>query len=276
MSSLPLPRLSPWVLRLIAAAAGVQLLLATVFTAPAVTHVLAFDPSAALTRPWTFVTYIFVHAGLLHLLLNSVVLASFGPPVERRLGGARFIAYFFYCGIGAAVLASGLNTLYTVPPFIGMSGAIMGVALAFAMLFPEREVFVFPLPFAIRPGVMIALLAAFDLAGALVRFDDLAHEAHLGGLLFGWLFFRLNAWRHRGDTPRPPLEAVILVTPGVHDDDPRATPRPSRARNSFPTGKEEGELDRLLDKISAHGIASLSPEERRFLDEVSRRRQHPH
>lgn len=274
MSSLPFPRLSPWVIRLIAVAAGVQLLLATVFTAPAVTNVLAFDPSAAFHRPWTFFTYIFVHAGLLHLLLNSVVLASFGPPVERRLGGARFLAYFFYCGVGAAFLAAGLNALYAVPPFIGMSGAVMGVALAFAMLLPDREVFIFPLPFAIRPAVLIALLAAFDLFGALLRFDNVAHEAHLGGLLFGWLFFRLNAWRRNDGGRRPPLEAVVLVTPGVHGDDPRVTRTPSRPRNDFP--REEAEIDRVLDKISARGIASLTPEERRFLDEVSRRRQHPH
>jgi membrane associated rhomboid family serine protease len=275
MASLPFPRLSPWVIRLIAVAAGVELLLATVFTTPGVRDALAFHPAAPLARPWTFVTYVFVHAGLLHLLLNSVVLASFGPPVERRMGGGRFLAYFLYCGVGAAAFAAGLDTLYPVAPFIGMSGAVMGVALAYAMLLPDRQVFVFPLPVPIRATTLVVLLAAFDLAGALLRFDGIAHEAHLGGLLFGWLFFRLNAARRRAPERASHLDAVILVTPGVHDHDLRAPHPARRPRNGFPGDREGAELDRLLDKISASGIASLSAEERRFLDQVSHRRQHP-
>lgn len=281
MGSLPFPRLSPWVVRLLAIAAGVQLLLATVFVAPGFVDALAFDPATGFSRPWTFVTYLFVHGGLLHLLLNSVFLLSFGPAVERRMGGGKFIAYFLYCGVGAAAFAVGLNAVHPVTPFIGMSGAVMGVAIAYAFLFPDREVFLFPLPFPIRAAVLVALLAAFDLAGALLWHDGIAHEAHLGGLLFGWLFFRMNGMAGAISPRRRPLERVVLVSHGPADDALRSAPEsaaaPRRARRSESADAAgDAELDRLLDKISATGIGSLSPVERKFLDEFSRRKQFPH
>lgn len=276
MSSLPFPRLSPWVIRLIAVAAGVQLLLTTVFTAPGIRDALTFQPATALERPWTFVTYIFVHAGLLHLAINSLVLASLGPPVERRMGGGRFLAFFLYCGIGAAAFTAVLDAIHPVAPFIGMSAAVMGVVLAFAMLLPDRPLFIFPIPLPIRPVTLVLLLAAYDLAGTLWHFDGIAHEAHLGGLLFAWIFFRLNGVRRGTAQSRPPFDAVVLVTPGVHDDDPR-TPTPApRTPVRPPEDREGAELDRLLDKISATGISSLTTDERRFLDRVSHRRQFPH
>ena len=279
MGTLPFPRISPWVARIVAVAAAVQLLLATVFTAPAFTDALAFVPATAFTRPWTFVTYIFVHGGLLHLLINSLVLVSFGPSVERRMGSGKFLAYFLYCGIGAAAFAAGIDAIHPVGPFIGMSGAVMGVALAYALLLPDREVFLFPLPFPIRASILIVLLAAFDLAGALLWHDGIAHEAHLGGLLFGWLYFRLNALTAGRPSPRRRLEGVVLVSHGSVEEEHRSAPRstPPRPRPQAPQGDPEAaELDRLLDKIGATGIQSLSPTERRFLDEVSKRRQYPH
>ncbi|MFI5235175.1 MAG: rhomboid family intramembrane serine protease [Gemmatimonadales bacterium] len=281
MGALPFPRISPWVARLIAVAAGVQLLLATVFTAPAFTTLLAFDPAHAFTRPWTFVSYLFVHGGLLHLLINAVVFLSFGPAVERRLGGGKFLAYFFYCGIGAAAFAVGLDRIYGVAPFVGMSGAIMGVALAYAMLFPAREVFLFPLPFPVSARTLILILAAFDLAGAIWWRDGIAHEAHLGGLLFGWLYFRMNALSQGrdGEAARSPIERVVLVAPGHHTGDAH---RPARSSGSVPAprsaepDRRQVEVDRLLDKISAKGIGSLSPAERRFLDETAKRNKDLH
>lgn len=284
MPSLPIPRTSPWVVRIIVVAAAVQLLLATIFTAPAFVDALAFVPGTGLARPWTFVTYIFVHGGLLHLLINSVVLISFGPSVERRMGSGKFIAYFLYCGIGAAAFAAGLDTVHPVGPFIGMSGAIMGVALAYALLLPDRDVFLFPLPFPIRAKVLIALLAAFDLAGAFLWHDGIAHEAHLGGLLFGWLYFRLNALRGGAPIRRPAIEGVVLVGHGSVEEGHRSgavprgegAPRRPQPRAGSTPDREGAELDRLLDKIGATGIGSLTPEERRYLDEVSKRRQYPH
>ncbi|MGH7591268.1 MAG: rhomboid family intramembrane serine protease [Gemmatimonadales bacterium] len=280
MGTLPFPRISPWVARIVVVAAVVQVLLATVFTAPVFVDALSFVPALAFVRPWTFVTYIFVHGGLLHLLLNAIFLLVLGPSVERRMGTGKFLAYFLYCGIGAAAFTVALNVIHPVGPFIGMSGAVMGVAIAYAILLPDRELLIFPLPVPIRAPVLVALLAGFDLLGAFFWHDGIAHEAHLGGLLFGWLFFRLNALVGGPLPKHRPLERVVLVSHGVSDDAVHGVPRSAPARRSRPTGSgdtaAEAELDRLLDKIGATGIESLTGVERRFLDEFSRRKQFPH
>src|SRR5690348_7601610 len=103
--TLPYPRITPWVFRLLAVMAGVQLLRATIFVSDGVLGALWFDPSAGLSRPWTIFTYAFVHGGVLHLLFNGLALFLFGPPVERRLGGPGFLLYFLYCVAGAAAFA---------------------------------------------------------------------------------------------------------------------------------------------------------------------------
>ena len=128
MSLSPSSRLTPWVGRLIIANAVVLLLLMTVFTSPALLEQLQFAPAGALRRPWTFITYMFVHANLLHLLGNMLMLFVFGAPVESRIGSRKFILYYLYCGIGAAVFSMGLSGFMPVGPFIGASGAVLGVA----------------------------------------------------------------------------------------------------------------------------------------------------
>jgi membrane associated rhomboid family serine protease len=103
MNLSPSNRLTPWVGRLIIANAVVLLLMRTIFTSPALADALAFSPERAFNQPWTFVSYMFVHAGLLHLLFNSLMLFVFGGPVEARMGSRAFILYYLYCGIGAAI-----------------------------------------------------------------------------------------------------------------------------------------------------------------------------
>ena len=154
MNLSPSNRLTPWVGRLIIAKAVVLLLHMTVFTSPTLQAALRFVPGQALERPWTFVTYMFVHAGLLHLLGNMIMLFVFGPPVEHRMGGRAFLLYYLYCGIGAAVLSLALSGVLpsAAVPFAGASGAVLGVGVAFALLWPDAELLVFPLPTPIRRG----------------------------------------------------------------------------------------------------------------------------
>src|ERR1041385_3844427 len=163
----PYSRITPWVGRLLAIFAGVQLVLSTILTSPAVRDWLTFDPAVGLARPWTILTYGFVHAGLFHLLANSLGLFMFGPAVERRLGGPAFLLYFLYCVAGAAAFALLMNTLYAVPPFIGASGGILGILYAFARIHPDAELIAFPIPVPVKARTMVALLALFDLAGVL-------------------------------------------------------------------------------------------------------------
>jgi membrane associated rhomboid family serine protease len=261
MSSYSERRTTPWVLRLIVANAVVQLFLLTVFTSDAVPALLAFNPSTAFVRPWTWVSYMFVHAGLYVL----------GPAVESRMGSRAFLLYYLYCGVGGAAASLALNGIQS-GPIIGASGAVLGVAMAFAMLWPDAEMIVFPFPFPVRAWMFVALLVGLDIFGALSGpRDGVAHFAHLGGAAFGFLFFRLQAYHRRTPAPvRSPVETAVMVQSGSGEQRPGphlAIPREPEVDPLV------AELDRLLDKISAQGLQSLTLAERRFLDEVARRKK---
>jgi membrane associated rhomboid family serine protease len=278
MTPTPYPRITPWVGRLIIANAVVMLLLLTLFTSPELVGALKFDPADALRRPWTFLTYMFVHAGLMHLVGNMLLLFFLGSAVEGRMGSRTFILYYLYCGVGAAVLALGLSGLMPVSPFIGASGAVLGVALAFAMFWPDAELILFPLPIPMRARTFVAVLVAIDVFSALYFADsEVAHLAHVGGILFGYVFFRLQAASRRGGAvPVRSVERVVMVQSGGAEP-ARPTPvTPARARRRVEADAVAAELDRVLDKISAEGLGSLTPAERHFLDEVARKKKQEH
>ena len=169
--------------------------------------------SLQLWRPFT---YMFVHdpGGFGHILFNMLALWMFGVELERRWGTQAFTRYYLVTGVGAGISQlvisllpfEGTASLYTAP-VVGASGAVYGIILAWALLFPHRQVlfmFVFPLPARVFAAIMgaIAFLSAASGGGGPV-----AHIAHLGGMLFGWLYlkgptnlqlelrYRLTRWR---------------------------------------------------------------------------------
>jgi len=265
-------QLTPWVRRLLAANAAVYLLTVTVFTGPWLFDTFAFSPAGAASRPWTFFTYMFLHAGLLHLAFNLLMLFFFGPAVEEQMGGAAFIRYYAICGLGGAIFSFVIALFVPVAPFVGASGAVFGVALAFALQWPDAPIFVFPFPFPIPAKWLVIVLATIDLALAISGAQDgVAHLAHLGGFLFGFLY--LSA---RGLLSRPPATraerrwlapALSSKRGGTGSEDRGETP-------ALEDRSGISEVDRLLDKISASGLDSLTEEERRFLDEISRKLRH--
>jgi len=276
MSIYGLPRPTPWVWRLIIANAVALLLLTALVPGLVPSLVFAPDLADALRRPWTFVTYMFVHAGLLHLAVNMLVLYSLGTRVEERMGSRPFILYYLYCGLGGALFSLGLASIQ--PGAIeGASAAVLGVAVAFAMFWPDAELMVFPLPWPIRARTLVIGLLVLDLALALLNpGDGVAHVAHLGGAAFAYLFFRFQALAGPGRAPRARVvERPVMVQSISRELDrgdtpvPRAPRAPERDRDEVAI-----ETDRLLDKISGQGIASLTPAERKFLDEVSKRKRH--
>lgn len=271
-----LPRPTPWVWRLIIANA-VALLLLTALV-PGLVPDLVFRPDLpdAVRHPWTFLTYMFVHVGLLHLAFNMLLLYSLGTRVEDRMGSRSFILFYLYCGLGGALFSLGLAALQP-GPVAGASAAVLGVAVAFAMFWPDAELMVFPLPWPIRARTLVIALLAFDLAFALLdRGDGVAHVAHLGGAAFGFLFFRFQRLAGPARLPRPRLaERAVMVQSGSREADRSDTPVPRPRRPVEPDRDAVTiETDRLLDKISGQGLASLTPAERRFLDEVSKRKRH--
>ena len=276
MSIYGLPRPTPWVWRLIVANAVALLLLTALLPALVPSLVFAPELNEALRHPWTFLSYMFVHAGLWHLAANMLVLYSLGVRVEERMGSRAFILYYLYCGLGGALFSLGLAAIQP-DPIAGASAAVLGVAVAFAMFWPDAELMVFPLPWPIRARTLVIALLGLDLAFALLApGDGVAHIAHLGGAAFGFLFFRLQLLAGPAHAPRArAVERAVMVQSGSHQAERADTPVPRRRR--APDSERDAvtiETDRLLDKISGQGIDSLTPEERKFLDEVSRRKRH--
>jgi len=269
-----LSRLTPWVGRLMVANAAVLVLLQTVFTAPEFMAALEFDSTAAVSRPWSFLTYMFAHGGLLHLGGNLLLLLVFGPSVERRLGGRAFILYYLYCGIGAAAFAAGLTSFTTVLPMIGSSGAVLGVALAFALAWPDADTVLHPLPLHLSARALVTLLAIANLLLALWAPDGAAHLGYFGGLGAAYLFYRLQALgsHARPAEPRNVSRRPVLAPMPARLAGGATEPRAATARTEQPA-PDPLEVDQVLDKISAFGIQSLTPEERRFLDEVAKRKR---
>lgn len=262
---------TPWVRGLIIANAVVFFLQVTVFTGPWFAETFAFQPSRVLTRAWTPVTYMFLHGGFLHLAFNMLMLFVFGPAVEERLGGRQFALYYFLCGLGGATLSFGLMLTAPTVAVLGASGAVYGVALAFAMFWPDARLFVFPLPVPVKAKWLVIFLATMSLLSAVLGArDGVAHLAHLGGFLFGFIFLRVEGSvreRAREVFTRPRLAHVVP---------PRRSRERSRAARETvkPNGHDTAvydEVDRVLDKISEQGMDSLTPEEQRLLTDVSKR-----
>ena len=265
--------LTPWVRRLLAATGGVYLLQLTIFTSPWLVETFGFSPALAASRPWSLLTYALLHGSMLHLLFNLLGLFMFGPPVEASIGGKRFIRLYLVSTLGGAALSLAFATVTGPGVIIGASAAVFGVMLAFVLDWPDAPVFVFPLPMPVKAKWVVACLAAISLlAGLGGTRDGVAHLAHLGGFggallyLRGRALLRASAPGRAKERPR-----AVLVHPSG-EAARRAEPDAPHARHGADAATL-AEVDRVLDKISAGGLESLTPEERRFLDEISRRFQ---
>jgi len=262
--------MTPWVRRLLVANLLVYLLQVTVFVDPRFLATFGFTPLTALDHPWTFLTYQFLHAGLLHVAFNLLALLVFGPAVEERLGGGTFLAYYLGCGLGGAALSFALMLLVPVHVVVGASAAVYGVMLAYAWFWPDDGIFVFPFPEPIPVKWIVTFAVVVSLVLALFsRHDGVAHLAHLGGFGTGAAFLVLRDRRLRGATRDAAPPQGVLVHPRPREG--RAAESPPRPPTAAPPDRTQAEIDRLLDKISASGIESLTPAERRFLAEMSRR-----
>jgi len=263
--------MTPWVRRLIVANLVVFLLQLTIFVDPWFAATFGFAPLAAVARPWTFVTYMFLHANFLHLTFNLLALYVFGPQVEERMGGGAFLRYYLLCGLGGAALSLILGWSFgRLNPVIGASAAVYGVLLAFAWASPDQPIYVLLLPEPIPAKWLVTFIVAISLVLALLPTSDgVAHLAHLGGFATGFLYLKVADWRlGRAERHlRRASQPSVLVHPGRAARASDA-PKPPRRAERDPA---QAEIDRVLDKISARGIESLTPAERRFLAEMSRK-----
>src|SRR5258708_1010634 len=146
-------------------------------------------------RIWQPVTYLFLHGGPFHLLLNMVILWVFWPDLELGWGKRRLLNYFLLCGVGAGLITIVVKILPMFwglrpsdTPTTGASGAIFGILIANAILFPDRRIWLIPLPVTIPMRPYVAVMAAIEFFGTLgTGGDGVAHICHLGGMLVGYL-----------------------------------------------------------------------------------------
>jgi membrane associated rhomboid family serine protease len=142
---------------------------------------------------WQLFTYIFLHGGISHLLFNLLALWMFGGEIENYWGSRKFLFYFFFCGVGAAICTV-VVTPFQNYPTIGASGAIYGILLAFGWLFPNRLIYVYFLfPIPAKYFVMIFGFLEFLYFSRGSAVGGIAHLTHLGGLLFGLLYMAYPA-----------------------------------------------------------------------------------
>ena len=147
---------------------------------------------------WQFITYMYMHGGFWHILFNMYTLYIFGCVVENIIGTKKFITFYTICGVGAAALHLLVQSLTNdFAPTVGASGSIYGVLIAFAILFPEsRLTLLFP-PVTLSAKWMVIIFAVIELTtGITGATANVAHFAHLGGMLIGWLLIRY--WKGKG------------------------------------------------------------------------------
>ncbi len=262
---------TPWVLRLLVANALVYLLTITVFTGRWFFEWFAFSPSLIVQQPWTAVTYVFLHGSFFHLAFNMLWLFFFGRDVEDWMGGTAFARYYLLCGLGGAAASFAFLPIAPVNMVVGASGAVFGVALAFAVRWPDAKMFIFPLPVPIKVKWLVVGFVSLDLLAGLGRASDgIAHFAHLGGFLAGLGYLRFgNALPSRTAVTvhREPVRVLAHPTAQSAEEEEEVPAQAPPARPPSPYD----EVDRVLDKISATGLESLSPKERKLLDEMSER-----
>lgn len=207
---------------------------------------------------WQTLTYLFLHGGPFHLLFNAYMLWALGKVIEGQWGTKSFLFYYFLCGVGAA----GFNVLmepHAWTPVIGASGAIYGLLVAFAMMFPDAVflvMFIVPLK-AKHAVIFFALIELMFSASA--NQSHIANLAHLGGMATGFIYLKSRTWRYDGRVASGRLRDWIQR---------KTAPKPPIQFHEL-----GAEVDRILEKISQKGRNSLSDEEKKLLDHYSRQKR---
>lgn len=256
------------------------------------------------------VTYMFMHASLTHLFFNMFALWMFGGVIERTFGQKRFLIYYFVCGLGAALCQelSQFVQIYSIiagqgasmtdlmnlsladrmtlngMTTVGASGCVYGILLAFGMSFPEERMFVFPLPVPIKAKWFVCGYVVIELLSALSqRGDGVAHVAHLGGMLFGYILIKMwrnhsssfNGWDGYEIKEKKSILGRIRSWLHLDRDNSNDDLNYGRYNKSYKNSSDwnynaskndrEKEIDTILEKIKRSGYNSLTEEEKKKL-----------
>lgn len=248
----------------------------------------ALMPLGTNFMPWQVISYQFLHANFSHIFFNMFALFMFGADLEYSWGSKKFLIYYLTCGVGAGLIHMFLNPIFGgVPaPTIGASGAVFGILLAFALTFPDRYIFIyFILP--VKAKYLIGFLVIFEVFMIQSANDNIAHLAHFGGALVGFIFIMLDknirvglkdklgigtsGYSKFGDGYNSTRKSDSIFT----DLTERFGSKKSNIEDvkykdvSEKDEVTDEEIDRILDKISQSGYTKLTQREKDILFEAS-------
>lgn len=292
------PRLTRGVQALVAANVAILFLQWTVVSDADLFATLGFRDANLPRTLWSALTYSFAHYGFWHLAVNMFALLTFGPRLESVMGTRAFTLYYLWCALGGAVA----HLLFIrTGVLIGASAAVLGVMYGYAQHWPDDEIALFGL-IPVRAWTMVVVLAVANLAIGVTAASELGADrtlylAHLGGVAFGWLYLRtppaasIERLRQRISpapdyqdeappraiprtlprqrTQRDEADEIVAQSKAIAGQHPaaRAVVTPVRTSGEM----RAAELDRVLDKISANGLESLTADERAQLDAMAKR-----
>ena len=254
-------------------------------------------------------TYMFLHANLSHIFFNMFALWMFGRLIESTLGARHYLIYYIVCGVGAGLCQElfqygeywmeGLadfervrtpDGIYPMGEFlnywrtVGASGAVYGILLAFGFIYPNHRIMLLIPPIPMKAKYFVIGYAALELYSSFSVNDNVAHFAHLGGMLFGFLLLlRWTQFRNPNSWWQRLKKHFTSSQKSPYNKNPKMTVNPGGAYNkaehttSSPTPSAELEekrrrIDELLDKIKKSGYESLTTEEKNFLFDASTRK----
>jgi len=255
-----------------------------------------FSSSLYSFYPWQIISYQFMHANFWHLFMNLFALWMFGSELENLWGSKKFLYYYIISGIGAAIIHLIVTPMIgsDLRPTVGASGAVYGILLAFAFTFPNRPIFMFPLFIPIPAKFFVLIFAIIELFSGFSGNSGIAHFAHLGGALTGFLMLKFgknlpflkdyptNTYSndifsyYNSNKEEPRVQRFRVSWTVKSKDEDKITyynePKSQNTKTFIVDGEiiPQSTIDYLLDKISSKGFQSLTEKEKYILTEISK------
>ncbi len=199
---------------------------------------------------WQFFTYMFLHGGFFHIFFNMFMLWMFGGEVERTWGSKEFLKFYFICGVGAGLF----QLIFRPALVIGASGAVYGILIAFVLLFPNRKIMFFPFFISLKAKYWAMIFAGISVLMGVWGNDHIAHFAHLGGMVIGFVYIKFGWKLFLSDFIYKKKVEI------KHKNISRKREKVLRLRK---------EVDGILDKINDIGYENLSNRDRQILKDAS-------
>ncbi len=228
--------------------------------------------SSGYFETWQLISYQFLHGSFTHILFNMIALWMFGVEIENIWGSKKFLIFYLSCGIVAGIFHLLLSPLLGLPPAptIGASGAIYGILIAFAMLFPDRYIFLyFFIP--VKAKYLVAFMILIEFFAVDSANSNIAHLAHLGGALAGFVYVMYDKKKGTSFGNFFKRTSTRSFNPFSRKDENIQDAKFYEIDHDDYAEVSQQEIDKILDKISQSGYQNLSEKEKKILFEASKK-----